>query len=177
MRMGEDSVASVVMKFGGTSVADGDAIGRLLSIVKATRMTVDAPPVVIVSATSGTTDQLLGLASAAQRGSQDVNAGVDLVLQRHLALARALTTGVRAAALSTIIQHELADLRAVLTAISILRESSARSLDAVAAVGEIVSSRIVAAAFEEAGVPAAWVDARCALVTDEQHTAALPLAL
>ena len=88
-----------------------------------------------------------------------------------------LTTGERASALAALVTRDLEDLRAVLTAISILRESSPRSLDAVAAVGEIVSSRIVAAAFEEANVPAAWVDARRALVTNDQHTAALPLAL
>ena len=171
------SVGTVVMKFGGTSVADAEAIGRLLSIVTATIRTLDVPPVVVVSATSGTTDQLLALASDAQRGSDGVDAGVDRVLNRHLDLVNVLTTGERASALAALVTRDLEDLRAVLTAISILRESSPRSLDAVAAVGEIVSSRIVAAAFEEANVPAAWVDARRALVTNDQHTAALPLAL
>ena len=170
-------VGTVVMKFGGTSVADAEAIGRLLSIVAATTRTLDVPPVVVVSATSGTTDQLLALASDAQRGSDGVDAGVDRVLTRHLDLVNVLTTGERASALAALVTRDLEDLRAVLTAISILRESSPRSLDAVAAVGEIVSSRIVAAAFEEANVPAAWVDARRALVTNDQHTAALPLAL
>jgi aspartate kinase len=171
------TLASVVMKFGGTSVADREAISRLLAIVGAERERTGAPPVVVVSATSGTTDQLLALASDAQRGVDDIGARLDRVLARHLDLARALTTGARADVLSGIIQRELDGLRAVLTAILILRESSPRSFDAVAAVGEIISSRIVAAAFEEAGVPAAWVDARGALVTDDQHTAALPLAL
>ena len=164
------------MKFGGTSVADADAITRLVDIVRQTRTTVDAPPVVVVSATSRTTDQLLALAAAACSGQTDVNSGVDRVLERHLEIVHALTSGTRAATLEAQIRRELEDLRAVLTAIAILRESSPRSLDAVAAVGEIVSSRIVAAAFAEAGVPAAWVDARRALVTDDQHTAALPLA-
>src|SRR5204863_8089796 len=169
-------LAFVVMKFGGTSVADAAAITRLIEIVRHTATTVDVPPVVVVSATSKTTDQLLALAAAARAGQTDVNPGVDRVLQRHLEIVHTLTTGARAAALEAEIRRELEDLRAVLTAIAILRESSPRSLDAVAAVGEIVSSRIVAAAFEEAGIPAAWVDARKALITDDQHTAALPLA-
>jgi aspartate kinase len=105
--------------------------------------------VVVVSATSGTTDQLLAIAADAQRGVPGASAGVDGVLERHLELVRTLTTGERAAALGAVIERELEELRAVLTAVSILRESSARSLDAIAAVGEIVSSRIVAAAFEE----------------------------
>jgi aspartate kinase len=41
--------------------------------------------------------------------------------------------------------------------------------------GELLSSRIVAAALTEAGVPADWVDARCAIVTNGDHTSATPL--
>jgi aspartate kinase len=48
-------------------------------------------------------------------------------------------------------------------------------LDAVASIGELLSSRLVAIALEEAGVPAAWIDARRAIVTDDDHTRAAPL--
>jgi aspartate kinase len=164
------------MKFGGTSVADQEAIGRLLSIVRSGHASLGTPPVVVVSATSGTTDQLLALAAAAQRGEADVDGGVDRVLHRHIGIVKALTSGERAAVLAAAVEREMSQLRAVLTAIGILREASPRSFDAVAALGEIVSSQIVAAAFEEAGVASAWVDARHALVTDDQHMAAAPLA-
>jgi aspartate kinase len=119
---------------------------------------------------------LLALAARAQRGGNPDHADVDRVLERHLAIVRALTTGERAAALAAAVRKEIEELRAVLTAIGILREASDRSFDAVAAVGEMISSRIVAAAFEEAGIPSAWVDARRTLVTNDQHTAAMPLA-
>ena len=48
----------VVMKFGGTSVADPDAIARLIGIVRHQRERSDAstPPVVVVSALAGVTD-------------------------------------------------------------------------------------------------------------------------
>src|SRR4051812_39913377 len=169
------TIASIVMKFGGTSVADAEAIRRLMSIVSGRAEHLDTPPVVVVSATSGTTDQLLALAASAQRGEADIDPAVDRILTRHLDIAGALTSGSRASELSSAIRREVESLRAVLTAIAILRESSPRSQDAVAAVGEIISSRIVAAAFEDAGVPAAWIDARRALVTDDQHTDALPI--
>ena len=55
-------------------------------------------------------------------------------------------------------------------ALSVLREVSPRSRDAVHAVGEVVSSRIVAAAFAEHGIASSWVDARKVLVTDAEHT-------
>ncbi len=173
--MAANAIPVVVMKFGGTSVADADAIGRLVRIVQKARSAGSAP-VVVVSATSGTTDQLLALAADAQRGGDDAGLGVDRVLQRHLGIVRALTTGERARALEEAVGQELDGLRAILTAIGILREASPRSLDAVAAMGELISSRIIAAAFEEADVESAWVDARRALVTDDQHMAAIPLA-
>ena len=47
----------IVMKFGGTSVADADAIARVVGIVKAARESSGLPPVVIVSAMSGVTDR------------------------------------------------------------------------------------------------------------------------
>jgi aspartate kinase len=57
----------------------------------------------------------------------------------------------------------------------VLREVSPRTLDVVASAGELLSSRMVAAALDAAGVPAEWVDARSAIVTDDEHTRATPL--
>src|SRR6476646_8308572 len=93
----QQPLATVVMKFGGTSVADAQAISRLIDIVRHSRATADVPPAIVVSATSKTTDQLLALAAAARAGKTDVNPGVDRVLQRHLEIVHALTTGARAA--------------------------------------------------------------------------------
>ena len=45
-----------------------------------------------------------------------------------------------------------------------------RWLDAIAATGEILSSRIVAAALTSHGLLATWIDARRAVVTDGEHT-------
>jgi len=44
----------------------------------------------------------------------------------------------------------------------------------VLSIGEVVSSRIVAAAFADQAVASAWVDARMLLVTDTEHNAASP---
>ena len=68
----------VVMKFGGTSVADQTAIERLIAIVRAQRQA-DAQqeggdargPIVVVSALSKVTDRLLGIAANAGAGDID----------------------------------------------------------------------------------------------------------
>ena len=58
------------MKFGGTSVADPDAINRLIDIVR--RQQAKTPgghaPVVVVSALSGVTDTLVTVAQLAEDG-------------------------------------------------------------------------------------------------------------
>ena len=59
-------------------------------------------------------------------------------------------------------------------ALGVLREVSPRWLDALAATGEILSSRIVAAALTAHGLRAEWIDARRAVVTDGEHTVAAP---
>jgi aspartate kinase len=163
------------MKFGGTSVADAEAIRRLIEIVRA-EADRSGPPIVVVSAMSKVTDQLLRLADEASRGQRDgIAGGVDDVLRRHLAAIEALVGPEIRERVAGEVRHEVEELRAMFTALSILREASPRSLDGVACAGELLSSRVVAAAIASAGLDAVWVDARRAIVTDEQYTAAVPL--
>jgi len=56
-----------------------------------------------------------------------------------------------------------------------LGELTPRSLDAISAMGERLSCEIVAAALEDAGVPARALDARGLIVTDESFGRAQPL--
>jgi aspartate kinase len=164
------------MKFGGTSVADPDAIARLIGIVRHQRERSDAstPPVVVVSALAGVTDQLVAAARMAEDGDADrAAAALHALLDRHVAVATAVTNQSRPALLAQV-NHELNELAALVHALAVLREVSPRSQDAVLAVGELVSSRIVAAALADDGVPSAWVDARTVLVTDAEHTGAAP---
>ena len=164
------------MKFGGTSVADAEAMGRLIDIVRA-ESALTGPPVVVVSAMSKVTDQLLTMATKAAAGDRGaMAAGVDDVLKRHLAAIETLVGDpATRAAVTTTVTAEFEELRAMLTALAILREASPRSLDSVAAAGELLSSRVVTAALTSAGIDAVWVDARCAIVTDDQYMGASPL--
>jgi hypothetical protein len=87
------------MKFGGTSVADRAAIERLMAIVRAHRQA-DAQqeggdargPIVVVSALSGVTDRLLGV--AAQAGAGDIDgalASLHDLHQRHVTVSEVVT--------------------------------------------------------------------------------------
>jgi aspartate kinase len=165
---------SVVMKFGGTSVADPDAINRLIGIVRQQQAKTKSAPLVVVSALAKVTDSLVAIAQLAEDGASDTAAGdVRQLLERHIAVATAVTSTSRAMLLEDV-KREFDELNGLVHALSVLREVSPRSRDAVHAVGELVSSRIVAAAFADHGIASSWVDARTVLITDAEHNAAAP---
>jgi aspartate kinase len=169
----------VVQKFGGTSVADPAAIRRLIEIVRAARARDGRGPAVVVSAMSGVTDTLLGIASAAgsSAGTADALAKIEQLRERHRAATRDLVESRDQDAVAAEIDATLDQLAAVVRALAVLREVSPRTLDVIAAMGELLSSRIVAAALNAAGVPAEWIDARRAIVTTADHQRATPLTV
>ena len=168
----------VVQKFGGTSVADPAAIRRLIEIVRTARTRDGRGPAVVVSAMSGVTDALLAIASAAGGSSTaDALARIEQLRERHLAAARELVGAPHQDAVVADINATLNQLASVAQALAVLREVSPRTLDVIAAMGELLSSRIVAAALNTAGVAAEWVDARRAIVTTADHTRATPLTV
>jgi len=166
---------SVVMKFGGTSVADSDAIDRLIAIVRDhLRKTPARPPIVVVSALAGVTDKLIEVTRQAEEGDTPrATSTLRALLDRHLTLSSAVAV-TSEAALSASVRAEFDELIGLVHALGVLREVSPRSLDAVLAGGELVSSRIVAAALSDHEIPAVWVDARSVLVTDAEYTGAAP---
>lgn len=154
----------IVMKFGGSSVAGAEKIGRVVGIVRAR---LARKPVLVVSAFRGATDDLLALAREALGGDMS---RLDAISRRHRDAAAEL--GADAAPLEPLLE----ELAALARGISLLQELTPRTLDRVASFGERLSARLIAAAFAKAGVPARAVDAFAAgLVTDERFGAAAPL--
>ena len=78
----------IVVKFGGTSVADAEAIRRAVENV---RGRLDRAPIVVVSAMAGATNALLAIADQASSG-QLIAAlrAVEALRERHLQQANAL---------------------------------------------------------------------------------------
>ena len=84
-----DPMTLVVQKFGGTSVADPAAIRRLIEIVRAARTRDGRGPAVVVSAMSGVTDGLLGVAaSAGDSHLEEALSTTRLIRDRHIATWR-----------------------------------------------------------------------------------------
>jgi aspartate kinase len=166
------SSGPVILKFGGTSVGDAEAIGRLVRHVTTAQSRGGA--VVVVSALSGVTDRLFQLANAAAAGSEtSIGTGISELQERHARVAREVVPEPES--LIELIAGQLAELRNLLHAVATLRDASPRTRDAIAAFGELLSSRIVEGACRVAGLPAAWVDPRAVLVTNDTFGCALPL--
>ena len=165
------------MKFGGTSVQDAEAMTRVINIVKKqwADNPDDAPPVVVVSAMSKVTDRLIEAGRLA--GERQVEPAAQMVtdlLTRHLTVASTLVKGLTLELLSDELNSEFNALIADVRTWASDGEVTPAASDALQAMGELASSRIVAAAFRQNGVKCVWVDSRHVLVTDSEHSAALP---
>ena len=163
----------IVMKFGGTSVQDSKAIERVASIVKER---LPLRPVVVVSAMAKVTDQLLAMSKAAGAGDRKTALKLCRALQeRHYDTAGELLGTALFSDFHSELGGEFENLEELLRGISAVGELTPRTNDHVAAYGEMLSSKIVAAAFAAKGLPSAHVDSRECLVTDGAHMKAAPL--
>ncbi len=149
---------AIVMKFGGTSVADAAAFENVARIIAAQRATM---PVVVVSAMSGVTDALLAATPYS----------VGPIFDRHLVAAEELLPGSESERFAVFVKRAEAQVHELLQS-----DSDRKAVqDAVVSFGEILSSTLMAAVLNQRGVKAQQVDARRCIITDEVHTCAAPL--
>ncbi len=136
----------IVMKFGGSSVANAERIKNVASIIKAYK---EKRPVVVLSAMGDTTDNLLEAADLAVSGK----VCVDGVKKLHEDTARELGIKIET------IDYLLDELKQLLTGISMLKEISKRTRDYLVSFGERMSVRMMASYLESQGIPAKFYDA------------------
>lgn len=163
----------IILKFGGTSVGDAEAIARTGTIV-ATRA--DREPIVIVSALAGVTNALIGLAEQAAKG-QLIGAlrAVEGLRERHLQQAeKLLGDDENCADVCAELSAMIDELAHLAEALNTLGDLTPRSLDAITSYGEKMSSIICAATFAKQGLPAVHVDACEVMITDNTFSRAEP---
>ncbi|MBV8071953.1 MAG: lysine-sensitive aspartokinase 3 [Acidobacteriaceae bacterium] len=162
----------ILMKFGGTSVESQDAIDRVTGIV---RRFESHRPIVVVSAMGKTTNKLLAIAREAAGGRREqALAVVDELRLHHLTHGLAVA-GPFAAELDRYIRAHFEWLEELVKGLSVVGELSARSMDAIASVGERLSSLVVTYALRASGIKSQHVDSRRVIRTDNRFTQAQPL--
>jgi len=163
----------IVVKFGGTSLQDAEAIERAASIVCGR---LDRQPAVVVSALGGATNALIAIGEQAAKGHLiGALRGVEELRERHLTECdKLLGNSAGCAAISEELSAAFDELAALAEALSVLGHATPRSFDKIAAAGEQISSLLVAAFFRLRGIPARHIDAREVFITDSSFTAAEP---
>ena len=136
----------IVMKFGGSSVADSERIKHVASIIQAYK---DRQPLVVLSAMGDTTDHLLEAADEAVLGKVDISK----VEALHRNTAKELKLN------DSEIFTLLEELKNLLTGISMLRELTKRTRDYLVSFGERLSVRMMASYLASLGTPARFYDA------------------
>jgi len=170
-----DSKQTLVMKFGGTSVGSADALTRATQIIK-DALTQFPRVVVVTSAMSGVTDQLLKSASLAAQGNIDSLPEAEAMLRdKHFSAAEAL---IKDAKLCKAAKGEVNCLIELLVdlcrAIAVLGEASPRAMDAVASLGERMNIRLLAAVAQEVGIKVKAIEASEFIVTNAHYQNAHP---
>ncbi len=166
----------IVMKFGGTSVGDAPRLRELVAITRSALEHTDQL-VLVCSAMSGVTDLLIGAARAASSGDP---AGADEMRRRVWAQQRRVASEVlRDEWERESLTDEWADLLKILDrllrSVAVVGELTPRVLDAVAALGERWSTRLIAALLRENRLAAQAIDATELIITDDHFGAARPL--
>src|ERR1700753_378265 len=162
----------IVMKFGGSSVESQKAVEAVTKIVQRYQ---HRHPVVVVSAMGKTTNKLISAATEAAAGRREqALLLVDELRAHHLTHGLPLAGGA-SAELDRYIRTHFDWLEELVKGLSVVGELSPRSLDAIASVGERLSSLVVRFAFRDAGLPTQHVDSRRVILTDDRFTQAQPL--
>ena len=163
---------SVVLKFGGSSVADAACVRRVVEIVKGAS---ERSPVVVVSAMGKTTDALFAAAQAAERGETEAALkALREIVQRHLKTCAELWESEVPIDLRQFLEALSTQIDMLLRGVALLRELSPRSRDAIVSFGELLSSQIVAAYLHAQGSPTSWLDVRRVMRTDARFGGAEP---
>ncbi len=152
-----------VAKFGGTSMADYEAMKRCANIVKSD----SDKKVIVVSATSGTTNLLITIVSLTELPEKEKI--VERIREKHLEICSHLVYGDQARQKIEHLVNELEEK--VLSS----KPATPQYSDEVLSFGELLSSSIFTYVLRELiGDRAEWLDARDIIQTDHNHGSAEP---
>jgi aspartate kinase len=167
----------VVMKFGGSSVADGDKLRRVGTIVR--KFHKDGHQLVVVtSAMHGVTDSLAEVAKRACKGDKKaVQDFMDSVLAKHRKAAEAAIMDERILSRTmAVINSRCDELKNILLGIAHIGELTPRSGDFVLGYGEKMSAPLLQGVVEDLGMKArAFSGGEAGIVTDDRYGDAAPL--
>lgn len=164
----------IVSKFGGTSMGDAQCMLRSAEVSFK-----QASKCIVVSATSGTTNDLIDLAKSAEKSSWEKTQAVILKIKtKHEKIARDLELADQD---YLIMQAMFSELESMARGINLLVDCSNKAMDSILSFGERLSSILFTQAMNlvlaknKSSIKAVCLDVREILKTDNQFGKARPL--
>ncbi|MFT4552221.1 MAG: aspartate kinase [Chlamydiales bacterium] len=158
----------IVAKFGGTSLKDAARIHSAARLVAERQ----SKALIVVSAMSGVTNDLLKLSEIASGNKWDLAQELlEKLCKKHRETALAIPVCQEANNKIEVILEELSSLA---MGIHLLKESSKRSIDQISSIGERLSSILFTEALVKIKVDALNIDAREVIRTDDSYNCAEP---
>lgn len=164
----------VVSKFGGTSMGDAACMLRSAEVSLQRKSNI-----VVVSATSGTTNDLIKIGEAAENGLlEDTESLIKKINEKHIAIAKELNAGgLEIEELKKL----LLEMESIAKGVYLLRDCSNKAKDVLMSLGERMSSVLFTVALQKIFTDknhkpkAELLDVRTVLKTDDQFGKARPL--
>lgn len=157
-----------VLKFGGSSVANAEAISKVKAIAASNS---DTPIIIVVSALGGITDHLLNTAFLAADGNIAYENEFKSIVGRHETVVNELfEENENRMRLNAQMKTLFGELINIYKGVYLIKDLSSKTLDTIVSYGERLSSIIVAQAIPEAK----WMDSREFIKTELKHGKHVP---
>ncbi len=172
-----NDLKSIVMKFGGTSVASGKNIRHVANLIS-NYINQDYRVVVVISALEGVTDKLVEAVEQAKKRNHDyIPKFKQIILRDHLNIAqKAIENKTVRDDVKKTLKKTTEELEKILTGIIYVGELTPKSKDHVLSFGERLSTPIVAGALQDLELRAKHYTGRdIGIVTDSNFGEANPL--
>ena len=153
-----------ILKFGGSSIADIEAINKSLAIIQ--QKAEEGEIAVVFSAFGGVTESLLTCAQLAKRNDKGYQAILQDLEKRHLSLAKNLIPVQKQSSVLTYVKVRFNELEDLLHGIYLIKECTPQTSDYVVSFGERISTYILSEALKEQG--AVYLDARQLIRTNSR---------
>lgn len=163
------------MKFGGSSIADGDRIRNVIKIVSDFVKKGDQV-ILVVSALQGITDELLKAANDAKMGNH-VRDFILRIEEKHIRTAEEAITNSRIKSqVLSLLRKKIKELKNVLAGVAYLGELTPKSMDYILSFGETLSAIIVSGSLRDIELESKCFSGKDAgIVTDSNFGEAKPL--
>jgi len=160
----------IVLKFGGSSVADAQRIKQISTIINDYKQHKNL--IVVVSALQGVTNLLEESGIKALNGDSDITTTLKTIECRHFDIINELVEAKNRTEIAAKIKMLCNEAEEICQGISILGEYSDRSKAKLLSLGERMSSWVISASFNQLGHHNQWVGAQDIFVTDSNYLSA-----